>query len=214
MRAVLLSVVLLLLGNTVPWQALALDAARPAYGIKPDLKSIRSTYQSMAVLQQQLAAKPPGERIELINRFFNRFANVSDQRVWGKSEFWATPKELLTAMAGDCEDIAVAKYFALINSGIDEHQLHLAHVKAYIHGHTAIQEHLVLLYRQDNQTELVLDNLTDTIKPLPLRQDLVHLYSFNRYGVWNRHNRATITQYNSSRVLANWRTMLARFDRQ
>ena len=179
-----------------------------------DLQSIHRSYRSMSALQQQLTAKPLAARIELINRFFNTFRTDNDLQVWGRAEFWATPKELITAMAGDCEDIAVAKYFALVNSGVNEHALRLAHVKVYNPAHAAIEEHLVLLYLHDTHNTQVLDNLTDEIKPLQQRQDLIHLYSFNRYGVWNPHNRSITVPLDHSRVLTNWRTMLARFDRQ
>lgn len=193
---------------------LLLVNAEVTYANQVDLKSTHLTYTSMSALQQQLTAQPIATRIELINRFFNTFKTNTDLIVWGRSEFWATPKELITAMAGDCEDIAVAKYFALINSGVNEHVLRLAHVKVYNPAHAAIEEHLVLLYLNDTHNMLVLDNLTNEIKSLPQRQDLIHLYSFNRHGVWNPHNRPITVPLDQSRVLANWRAMLARFDRQ
>lgn len=201
------------------WRALIVGGvllvnAGITYANQVDLRSIHRSYRNMASLQKQLIAQPIATRIELINRFFNTFKSGSDLQVWGRAEFWATPKELITAMAGDCEDIAVAKYFAMINSGIDEHALRLAHVKVYNPAHAAIEEHLVLLYLHDTHNTQVLDNLTDEIKPLHQRQDLIHLYSFNRYGVWNPHNRSITVPLDHSRVLANWRTMLARFDRQ
>lgn len=175
-----------------------------------DVQQIQTSYAALARLQRQLAGLSVAQRLERINRFFNQFRADTDQHVWGQAEFWATPRELFTAMAGDCEDIAVAKYFTLINSGIDEHRLRLAHVKAYNSVDMAIEEHLVLFYLDDRQQVYVLDNLTDAIKPFQGRQDLLLLYSFNRYGVWNSSDHAIASIHANSRVLANWRNMLAR----
>jgi len=179
-----------------------------------DLRQIHTSYAALAQLQRQLLGQSEAQRVAGINHFFNQFRTDTDQHVWGQAEFWATPRELFTAMAGDCEDIAVAKYFALINSGIDERRLRLAHVKAYNPGDKAIEEHLVLLYLDETLTPHVLDNLTEVIQPLQARRDLVALYSFNRLGVWNPHNQPIAARQANPRLLANWRNMLARLERR
>ncbi len=190
--------------------------AAPTGAVKPrlDLRQIHTSYLALARLQRQLAGQPERQRVIAINHFFNRFRNDTDQHVWGQAEFWATPQELFTAMAGDCEDIAVAKYFALLKSGIDERHLRLAHVKAYNPTDKAIEDHLVLLYLDERLTPHVLDNLTVAIRPLQARRDLVALYSFNRYGVWNLHNQLITTRQANTRILDNWRNMLARLEQK
>ncbi len=36
----------------------------------------------------------------------------------GQKDYWATPEETLRGFKGDCEDIAIAKYFSLLRQGI------------------------------------------------------------------------------------------------
>lgn len=79
----------------------------------------------------KLAANAPVERqLELVNRFFNRVKFVSDIRHWGEEDYWATPVELLTTNAGDCEDFSIAKYLTLKSMGVPDDQLRVVYVKA------------------------------------------------------------------------------------
>ena len=65
----------------------------------------------------QLALSAPRmtewQRLSEVNRIFNQVTKVSDLRKWGRKDYWATPEEFLQTKGGDCEDFAVAKYFAL-----------------------------------------------------------------------------------------------------
>ncbi|MDL2279585.1 transglutaminase-like cysteine peptidase, partial [Desulfovibrio sp. OttesenSCG-928-G11] len=53
------------------------------------------------------------KRLRYINGFFNNFPSRSDQELYGREDYWATPEEFMANRAGDCEDYAVAKYLAL-----------------------------------------------------------------------------------------------------
>lgn len=64
------------------------------------------------------------------------------------------------ATTGDCEDYVVAKRRALIKAGVPAGSLRIAYVKT-----KAGIDHAILIVRTEKQ-ELVLDNLTPTIKPL------------------------------------------------
>src|SRR5690606_21007270 len=51
------------------------------------------------------------EKLVRVNQFFN--ANIrytTDELIWKKSDYWATPLETLGVRAGDCEDYTIAKY--------------------------------------------------------------------------------------------------------
>ena len=52
-------------------------------------------------------------KIKQVNVFFNKIPYLSDRENWALGDYWASPREFLTKGTGDCEDYAVAKYFAL-----------------------------------------------------------------------------------------------------
>ncbi len=53
------------------------------------------------------------KKLRNINGFFNNIPSQEDLLTYKEKEYWATPHEFLTRNAGDCEDYAIAKYFAL-----------------------------------------------------------------------------------------------------
>lgn len=91
-----------------------------------------------------------------VNRAINRSVRfVDDQKQHGAQERWSLP----TARGGDCEDFALLKKHELIRRGFPAQALLVA---------TALDRkrrgHAVLIVRTD-AGDLVLDNLTDRIKP-------------------------------------------------
>lgn len=121
------------------------------------------------------------ERLESINRFFNQLTFVSDDILWKKEDYWASPTEMLSVGGGDCEDYAIAKFFSLKQTGINESRLRLAYVRSL----TLNQAHMVLLVLSENGgSALVLDNLTTDILPVTERNDLVPVYAFNSQNLW------------------------------
>ena len=84
-----------------------------------------------------------------INRSIKPRYDVASTDVWNPN-----------AKSGDCEDYALAKRKALIKAGVPAGSLRLAHVKT-----RSGEGHAVLIVKT-SKGDLVLDNLTDTIKPL------------------------------------------------
>ena len=76
-------------------------------------------WQELLARVRVLAQGPsPDLALDLVNRFFNtRIRFGEDIAVWGVSEYWATPLETVRQGRGDCEDIAIAKYFTLLSAG-------------------------------------------------------------------------------------------------
>jgi predicted transglutaminase-like cysteine proteinase len=122
-------------------------------------------------------------RLKAINAFFNAFAFRADSQQWGVIDYWATPFELMAKEGGDCEDFAIAKYFALRALGIGDEHLRLMYVRA--RNGELNQAHMVLAYYPVTDAEpLVLDNLRPEILPASMRGDLQPVYSFNGQGLW------------------------------
>ncbi len=94
--------------------------------------------------------------IKRVNRRVNSTTrSVTDQSQYRTSERWALP----TSRGGDCEDFALLKKRDLIRAGVDPGKLFIATVLD-----TQRNSHAVLVYRSAGG-DLVLDNLTNKIKP-------------------------------------------------
>ncbi len=121
-------------------------------------------------------------QLQSINRFINRAISFgSDQAVWGENEYWASPLEALRKGRGDCEDYAIAKFFGLSKLGIPHARLRLTYVKALQRK----QAHMVLAYYPIGQSDpLILDSLTNQIKPASQRSDLLPVFAFNHEGIY------------------------------
>ncbi len=105
---------------------------------------------------------------------------MSDKEIYNKADYWATRKEFIYKGSGDCEDFVIAKYFTLLELGIDETKLSLLH---NIHNN---EYHLVLAYQEDQFSDVfVLDNINKNILPLTQRNDILVLYTLETIDINN-----------------------------
>lgn len=145
----------------------AIDARRPDTGLLPT-KVVVSAPQGASNLCDAYAwacaksgrtstiDKAAMTLINQINRKANRSVRaISDVAQYRIAERWALP----TRRGGDCEDYALYKKLELIKAGFSPDQLLIATVLDRKGG-----SHAVLVLRTGKQ-DLVLDNLTSTIKP-------------------------------------------------
>lgn len=147
------------------------------------------------------------DKLEAVNRLVNRsVAYVSDQQAWGQDDYWATPEETLRLGQGDCEDFAIAKYFALLKLGVAVERLRLTYVKAL--GRNSA--HMVLAYYPSpNAQPLILDNLNSQILPAAARRDLLPVYAFNGQGIYLA-KAPTQKLRHPTTLLARWDELSAR----
>ncbi len=85
---------------------------------------------AFAVQIQTLAEQAEGlsgaALLDRVNRTVNAAMTYkSDRAVWGVDDYWATPVEMAQQGAGDCEDFAIAKYWALRSLGLLDEQMQL-----------------------------------------------------------------------------------------
>lgn len=121
--------------------------------------------------------------LSMVNEFFNRSIYYgTDQEVWNEKDYWATVFEMFSCGAGDCEDIAIAKYITLKLLGVPDDQLRVAYVKLK----STNEAHMVLFYYDsvDSDNPIVLDNLVSSLRPLSRRPDLINVFSFNLTDLW------------------------------
>ncbi len=147
-------------------------------------------------------------RLKGVNTFFNRAIQFRDDKdVWGQLDYWASPLEMMNRGQGDCEDFAIAKYFALMAAGVPSAKLRLVYVRAQIGAVT--QAHMVLAYYSDPLAEpLILDNLLGDIRPASRRPDLKPVFSFNAEGMWQGVGASSAGD--PSARLSRWRDMLTK----
>ncbi len=149
------------------------------------------------------------ETLEKVNRFFNMFRFIDDSKLWGMSNYWATPVEFIGVNGGDCEDYSIAKYFTLLELGIPDEKMRITMVKAI----NLNQYHMVLAYYDTpGSVPLILDNIDGVIKPATKRNDLIPVYSFNGSQLWlNKEKGRGVLSGNSSR-LKSWRDLRQRMN--
>ena len=126
------------------------------------------------------------DRVKRVNTFVNQQTQFADDMtIWNQLDYWATPLETLGRSAGDCEDFAIAKYFTLLQVGVQQDKLRLIYVRAKTGTSDSTQAHMVLAYYATPDAEpLVMDNLIGDVRPASRRPDLVPVFSFNSAGVF------------------------------
>jgi len=160
---------------------------------------------------QDLIARNQGldeqSQLKLVNDFFNQVTYSTDDEIWGKTDYWATPVEMLSINAADCEDYSIAKYFTLREMGVPIEKLRITYVKSL----KLNQAHMVLAYYARPDAEpLVLDNLIGRIKVASQRQDLAPVYSFNGEGLWLAKSRGSGKRVGRSDRISLWRDLITK----
>lgn len=129
----------------------------------------------------ELAKAPLSERIDHINAVVNRVTYREDRDVWGKSDYWATPKETATKGVADCEDYAIAKYALLKATGVPENMIRIAIVR----DQQKNIPHAILVVYDQNGPE-ILDNQSTYVRQASAISWYAPLYSINAQAWW-RH---------------------------
>jgi len=149
------------------------------------------------------------DKLELVNDFFNAMNFVSDEKHWGKEDYWATPVEFLASKGGDCEDYSIAKYYTLKEMGVPEERMRITYVKAL----KLNQAHMVLTYYPTpDAIPLVLDNLNSNILPATKRDDLLPVYSFNAEGLWLAKSRTLGKKVGKANRVGLWDDLVLRIN--
>ncbi|RMD64141.1 MAG: hypothetical protein D6826_03215 [Alphaproteobacteria bacterium] len=117
-------------------------------------------------------------QIKAVNDFFNRWPYKEDTALYGRSEYWATPSEFM-ARSGDCEDYAIAKYFALRQLGFSQDEMRIVILMDQIRG----IGHAVLAIYDEGET-VILDSLSNLIVSDQRYKHYLPQYSMNETTRW------------------------------
>lgn len=116
--------------------------------------------------------------VDKVNNLVNRVTYISDNKNWGKSDYWATPAEFF-ARGGDCEDFAIAKYASLRALGVPEDRLRVTILKDLEKG----IPHAVLVVYTD-AGPMVLDNQIKSVRAASSISHYKPIFSINRTAWW------------------------------
>lgn len=162
----------------------------------------------------ELRAATEKSKLGKVNEFINqRVRFEDDQAIWNLSDYWATPLETIGQGRGDCEDLAIIKYYSLKDAGIPLAKLRLIYVKATLQGPGGPyqQAHMVLAYYPTPNAEpLVLDNLVTEIRPASQRKDLQPVFSFNSEAIWSSAAGNAARGTGGTSQLSRWQDLLKR----
>ena len=171
------------------WAAVDEDRMQRAMSSRFGSRGVRS-YQAWRELIAEVKSESDSDRLAHVNEFFDRRIRfTTDAENWRQEDYWATPIETLGKGAGDCEDYVIAKYFTLIEAGMDRTRLRWFYVMATLNngGRQSTEAHMVLgYYASPSADPLILDSLTSVILPASRRPDLVPVFSFNSDGIWRQ----------------------------
>lgn len=149
---------------------------------KQSLRKNSSEIQAWKGEVQELKTASKRNTIIAVNEHFNKKIKYRiDQKVWGKSDYWATPIETAAKGYGDCDDYAIAKYFALKELGFDERNMRLVVLK----DKKKNEIHAVLAVKESGKY-YILDNQLSNATPDYQISYYEPIYSINTASWW-RH---------------------------
>ncbi|MDS1369972.1 hypothetical protein RJ999_02550 [Aliarcobacter butzleri] len=67
-------------------------------------KFAKNRFIALNKLLEKIKNEDVQTKLEKVNDFFNNVKYSSDQKIYGVSDYWATPIEFLARDEGDCED--------------------------------------------------------------------------------------------------------------
>jgi len=172
----------------VLWESvLRAEQNSPAFTAEGAGMNAADAAQWRAILQRAARVDLP-ETLRMVNGFFNHWRSKQDAQAFGTPEHWASPAEFIRNRGGDCEDYAIAKYFALRFLGVPAESMRLVVLREVsAKGVPHPQLHAVLAVRTA-KTWFVLDNNARpklAIHPhTQYKSRVVPLYSMNENGAW------------------------------
>ena len=138
---------------------------------------------------------------KLIN---NNLYYIEDIDLWNTKDYWATPTETIEKEAGDCEDMAILKYFLLKDIGVDKNKLELMYCL-----HDNKEYHMVLLYGGN----LILDNIVKAVERLDFSLARIKpIYSFNESSFWIYTREGKIEAKGKQLKMSKWTELLKKIE--
>jgi len=142
--------------------------------------------------------------IHEVNDFWNAAVSYkTDQAKYGVIDYWQTPMETLVSGDGDCEDIAIAKFFTLLGF----YDVYLAYCSVQI-SKEKTERHMTCIVKKKRlflfDKEINLDIQNGRIK---------EIYRFNLDDIYLMKNKGKKLQ-NKAMKISKWADLLIRFNEE
>lgn len=147
-------------------------------------------------------------RLLITHDFYNRIIYTQDMTLWGQKDYWATPEETLRRFKGDCEDIAIAKYFSLLRQGMPSERMRLVYL--LLPSTNPKIYHLVLEYHHEDGRIYVLDNRYNEIHQADDAHHAQTVVSFDLHSMWINDQHVGDSQVR----MKKWAALLERYRTQ
>jgi predicted transglutaminase-like cysteine proteinase len=126
------------------------------------------------------AGKADFASMAAVNSWTNaKIRYVEDRVLYGKADYWASAQTTLRRRAGDCEDIAIAKFQLLAAIGVPRSDMFLTVARDLVRN----ADHAVLIVKLDGRSWL-LDNSTNELLDASLSHYYRPIMSFSTTGKW------------------------------
>lgn len=168
------------LKNMPKWQRVANAEQKRRTFDRADLNTLmrKGLFKQWQQLSERVKNGSPLEKAKAVTVFFNRWPYRTDMDVYKVADYWATPAEFLVR-SGDCEDYAIAKFYALVKLGVDPESMRIVALRDTIRN----LAHAILVVYTENDA-YVLDNLTDLVLTHKRYQHYWPQYSINEVYRW------------------------------
>lgn len=141
----------------------------------PNSQAVLATWKSNLETMRGL---PLEQMVHRVNDMANKVRYISDNKNWGRSDYWETPVEFFSR-GGDCEDFAITKYTSLRALGVPDERMRIAIVKDMEKN----LPHAILIVYGDSDT-YVLDNQIKTVRSSDSIRHYKPIFSINRTAWW------------------------------
>lgn len=118
------------------------------------------------------------QQVKAVNKFVNRWPYITDDQLWGLSDYWATPMEFLEH-SGDCEDYSILKYISLRELGVPAEDLRILVVRDVVRDIA----HAILGVRVDGKW-MILDSLFTAVLGHDKMLQYTPYYAVNEESRW------------------------------
>ena len=166
----------------VKWRSLAKDLQRDAETLERcriEADPCPLAARKLGAIVDGAKAREGRERLEYVNHAVNSAIRyVSDFQQHGVADLWSSALATFSTGRGDCEDYAIAKYVALIEAGVPEHDVRIVLVR-----HQGLGEaHAVVSVREADKW-FILDNLRTAVVEDETIKNFLPLFTLNQQGV-------------------------------
>lgn len=145
-----------------------------------EVASQNSGLSKMVAGLQGMANMTPEQKIRAVNAYINNsIAYNPDSMVWGRSDYWAAPGETFARGEGDCDDYAIAKFFALKMLGFKDNDMRIVILRDG--RKNEIHAVLSLNYGGSNY---ILDNQSEYVVQDTQISYYTPIYSLSERGYW------------------------------